>query len=297
MYIIRHFTKPQNVRRNKNTTMAKTTIEKIIEGKILDFKTNFISTSRNIFSDEDSLIHSGEFGVNRENIVKEFLTHFVTPEYNIGTGFITSSKGNNSHQCDIIISHKAHTPLIKDTNNTQFFTAESVVGIGEIKSVLTKSKLKEALVKLSSAKELRHLSTDENSSIVKKRLPNKITHYDLPISFLICEKLDFNLSNLVSELNDLYGDTKAIYKHNFLLSLSDGLFTYYTNTANGGSSTIQYPVLNDVELKNLLIEGEVNNAIKIFASFLGFSIQNVTVFEPYLIEYLKDFTDEVLKFE
>lgn len=277
--------------------MAKTTIERIIEGKILDFKTNFINTSRNIFSNEHSLIHSGEFGVSRENIVKEFLNNFITPEYNIGTGFITSNKGDNSHQCDIIISHKAHTPLIKDLNNTQFFTAESVVGIGEIKSILTKSMLKEALVKLSSAKELRHLSTNKNNSIVKQRGPNKIAHYDLPITFLICEKLDFNLSNLVSELNDLYGDTKAIYKHNFLLSLSDGLFTYYTNTGNGESSTIQYPVLNNVELKNLLIKGEVNNAIKIFASYLGFSIQNVTVFEPYLIEYLKDFTNEVLQFE
>jgi len=82
-----------------------------------------------------------------------------------------------------------------------------------------------------------------------------------------------------------------------LLSLSDGLFTYYTKTGNGGSSTIQYPVLNDVELKNLFIKGKVNNAIKIFASYLGFSIQNVTVFEPYLIEYLKDFTNEVLQFE
>lgn len=287
----------QNVRRNKLYKMAKTTIEKIIEGKILDFKTNFVNTSRNVFSDEDILIHPGEFGVNRENIVKEFLNNFITPEYNIGTGFISSNKGDNSHQCDIIISHKAHTPLIKDTNNTQFFTAESVVGIGEIKSVLTKSKLKEALVKLSSAKELRHLSINKDSSIVKKRVPNKVTHYELPISFLICEKLDFNTSNLVTELNDLYDDIKAIYKHNLLLSLSDGLFIYYTNTENKRTSTIQYPVLNNVELKNLFIKGEVNNAIKIFASYLGFSIQNVTVFEPYLIEYLKDFTNEVLQFE
>lgn len=277
--------------------MAKTTIEKIIESKIVDFKTNFINTSRNIFSDEDNLIHPGEFGMNRENIVKEFLNHFITPEYNIGTGFISSNKGERSHQCDIIISHKAHTPLIKNTNNTQFFTAESVVGIGEIKSVLTKSKLKEALLKLNSAKELRHLSTNKDSSIVKKRIPNQITHYDLPITFLICERLDFNVSNLITELNELYGDTKAIYKHNFLLSLNDGLFTYYTNTGDGKTSTIQYPVLNNVELRNLFIKGDVNNAIKIFASFFGFSIQNVTVFEPYLIEYLKDFTNEILQFE
>lgn len=263
----------------------------------IHFKTNFTCTSRNIFSDEDNLIHPGEFGMNRENIVKEFLNHFITPEYNIGTGFISSNKGENSHQCDIIISHKAHTPLIKDTNNTQFFTTESVVGIGEIKSVLTKSKLKEALLKLSSAKELRHLSTNKDSSIVKKRIPNQITHYDLPITFLICEKLDFNLNSLTTELNELYGDSKAIYKHNFLLSLNDGLFTYYTNKRDGKTSTVQYPVLNNVKLKNLFIKGDVNNAIKIFASLLGFSIQNVTVFEPYLIEYLKDFTNEILQFE
>ena len=281
--------------------MPKTTIEKIIESRIESFKFDFLYSSREVFTKEKSLIHASEFGTTREVITREFLKSFINPEYNIGNGFISSSKDDISTQCDIIISHKSYSPLIKDSDNTQFFPIEPVVGIGEVKSVLSKENLKEALNKLAKSKKLKELCIQKESSIVKQRYkmeydPAK-NQYDLPVTFLICEKFDFNIANLHNELNQLYlKDILPRHKHNFLLSIKDGLFTYYDRNSSY-STTIQYPVLNGNILKNLLIKESNNISIKLFASFLAFSIQNATVFEPYLVDYLSDFDGQILNFE
>ena len=54
--------------------------------------------------------------------------------------------------------------------------------------------------------------------------------YDQIFTFIVCKKLSFNISNLSTELNKLYGDsTEYRHRHNLILSVEDGLLVYCEN--------------------------------------------------------------------
>ena len=97
-----------------------------------------------------------------------------------------------STQCDLVIFDGSNTPLIEDSRNKRFFPVESVAAIGEVKSKLSKHDFLSALSKLAAAKATRRF---ENPTHVRRKvdLPDYIHNYDLTVSFLICEKLDFDI--------------------------------------------------------------------------------------------------------
>ena len=118
--------------------------------------------SKEIFWDADNskLIHPGEFGEYREDILKRFLGLYIPEEFGISSGFVITSSGLISNQCHIIIYDKSKTPRIQNFENQRFFPIETVLGIGEVKSTISSmAELNKYLQKLSKLKELRfHLS-------------------------------------------------------------------------------------------------------------------------------------------
>ena len=120
-------------------------INKLFKAKIEQFKQAFINTSRDVYTNEDgNLLHPSEFGINREEIVKNYLKNILPDRMEIGSGFVVTANGKVSTQCDIIIYDKTVTPLIRDEKNHRFFPIESVIAVGEIKSKLSQTELKEA---------------------------------------------------------------------------------------------------------------------------------------------------------
>lgn len=266
-------------------------IKQLMHMKILKFIEDFKGASRELFYDKanEKLIHPGEFGTFREKVVMEFLRSFLPKEYEQGTGFIVNNNNEVSTQCDIVIYNSNYTPLFSDHVNARFFTIETCAAIVEVKSVLNKEDLKKALIKLSEIKKLR--SNISQPSLIKSEFMDYDpleNHSDQISTLLICEKLDFNTDKIEEEITKMYVENKILpsNRHNMILSLEDGLFTYY-KIIDSQSVTIQYPVLAGEALNALRVCGDdMYNYFKIFISHTYNSVIDVTILLPEMTIYM-----------
>lgn len=207
----------------------------ILQSKIEHFVFDFQNSSKKMFYDaEGKLFHPGEFGTYREKICIDLLRNVVPRRLDIGTGFIIDAEGNVSTQCDIVIFDSDNTPLLENEERQRFYPIETVVAVGEVKSTLKKSELKNALIKLSKVKKMRDTLRGANLFVYRdSALFSRSIVFDAGterqdglFTFLICDKLDFQNDSLVDEFGELYQDIDRLYWHNFILSLSDGAFLY-----------------------------------------------------------------------
>ena len=80
-------------------------------------------------------------GELRELFVTNIVRHFLTKQFEVGTGIIINQKEEQSNQTDIIIyDNRILPPFIKE-QHIGIFPAESVVAVIEVKSHLTKKAL------------------------------------------------------------------------------------------------------------------------------------------------------------
>lgn len=266
--------------------------DKLIKSKIEKFKDDYINLSRQIFVNSDGkLIHPGEFGVYREQIIRDFLSPFLPSRLSIGSGFIITAENNISTQCDIIIYDREHTPLIEN-GEQRFFPIESVVGVIEVKSKLTKSTFKEALIKLSSIKSLRHDITN-NPYIFKDYKDDtvfnaKIKLKDQIATFLICESIDINIEKEIDIIfqNVYEGIDKSLF-HNMILDLSKGCYLYFD-----GKKPIYYAYYDytKTSFKNECILphelGYSMEHILLFLNYFYMIISSVSVMDIEITKYL-----------
>ena len=128
-------------------------------------------------------------------------------------------------------------PLVEDINKHRFFPIENVVAVGEIKSILSKNVLEEALRRLCKIKEVRNSLSNpyiksgpqiiENWDTVDlcKAEYNPLTHHqDQIVTFIICEKIDFAFDEF--DFSEFYKEKEPSTKINMILSIEDGLFMY-----------------------------------------------------------------------
>ena len=175
----------------------------------------------------------------------------------IGDGFIITSTGKISTQCDLIIYDKNNCPLIENNNKQRFFPIECVVAIGEVKSDLSKNKLKEALLKLRDNKLLRNEIQSNNpyifndSGTIEFSPVNNIR--DQILTFIVCNKLDFDYVNIVNEMDEIYNNDENYYlRHNMILSINDGTIMY--KGLKGENKFMFYPYMNNKRLVNSILQ-------------------------------------------
>lgn len=203
----------------------------ILNRKVDNFVSLFATDSNSIFKNtENRLIHPGEYGKYREESCKDILKLLLNPNYSISDGFIFTSNNIISTQCDIVIYNSSLSPLI--TNDiAHMFPVEEVRTIIEIKSNLTKSDFKTALIKLSKNKSLyKH-----RKGIPKKKFKND--SFNTICSFLICNKLNFDYNEI--NLNEIYDDIPRDEWHNAILSIEDGFISYNLDFRNCSPENIQ----------------------------------------------------------
>ena len=212
------------------------------------FRAAFCSIATEVFYDAEkkTSTHTGEYGMYRESVVREFLRFVVPSSLDISTGFLISSMDDVSSQCDIVIFDSKMTPLYQCGGRQRYFPIESVFCVGEVKSTLSKVELASALNKLAGIKSLSERIT--SCTIIRKSPPgpfDPINHpYDLIPSILVCRKLDFKLSNIVNEIDEMYeADVHHRHKHNMILSIEDGLLSYFDQN----DKNIPFPRLNKIE--------------------------------------------------
>lgn len=198
--------------------MGNKVFDTILSRKIESFVSTFVEDSKSIFFNGKQLIHPGEFGRYRENSIKDLLQ--ILTKYKVSDGFIITASDKISTQCDIVIYDNFDFPVLEN-NLTQFFSIESVISIGEVKSTLNKKDFKNALIKLAENKKL---SEDIHG---KAKVKTNGDEYNHPISFLVCKNLNFDIFKI--DFEEIYKDIPKIYWHNFILVVEQGLYTYEFN--------------------------------------------------------------------
>lgn len=97
----------------------------------------------------------GNRGSYREDSLKEFLCKGKLPSnFGIVSGEIISQYSQSSKQIDLILYDKSKSIMFESSESTKVFPIESVLGMIEVKSKLSKAKLIEGLENIKSLKEL-----------------------------------------------------------------------------------------------------------------------------------------------
>lgn len=215
--------------------MANKIFETIFDRKIKNFASIFIDDSSSIFFDEENkLIHPGEYGKYRENALKDLLRHIT--KHKVSDGFVITPE-NVSSQVDVVVYKNDETPIL-EKNYIDFFSIESVIAIGEVKSTLNKSDFTVALQKLARNKQLNE---EKKGKCIKKEY--KGSEHDELISFLVCKTTSFDISTF--NFDEIYEGIENKYRHNFILDLEKGLICYQFNFTN----------LNEVDKDLFIKEG------------------------------------------
>lgn len=273
--------------------MSSNIYDSLLVEKIEIFSNSFRNTSKEIFYDEklERIFHNGEYGGYRESIVRDFLSFFIPSNLEISTGFIISSLNDVSTQCDIVIFDPSTTPIYEGSGKQRFFPVESVCAIGEVKSTLSKSEFKKAINKLAKNKSLSE-RLSSMPSVVKSRGGNGFDRnriYDLIPSFLICQKLDFDITSLPNEIDNFYDDEVDLrHKHNIILSIEDGILSY---TALGGR-LVPYPHMSGHQIKSRFVAPSDNRYVhlRFFTSYMYTMVSSKTLFYPDPAEYMGEIT-------
>jgi len=269
--------------------------QSLIVEQIEIFRTSYAGVSRNLFYDEDEkkLSHTGEFGSYREAICRDFLKFFIPGKFAISQGFLINNNDDVSSQCDIIIYDSDLTPLIQSESRQRFFPVETVGAVGEVKSRLDKTRLKDALNKLAATNVVYENTHEPYVHWQANPQPYDFRRhfYDQLFTFLICEKLDLDVSTL--SLNDLYNDDiPHRHKHNLILSLEDGLFLYLWETETK-SLYLSYPVTYQggvaKELNHVLVIPTDERKLmhfQGFAAYMWIVLRSRTILSPDFGLYL-----------
>jgi hypothetical protein len=134
--------------------------------------------------------HKPTAGAANEVILRNFLSQLSTGRYTVGQGFICDPCASDSvsRQCDILIYNHHEYPLVYSEGDIKVVFPQSVRMLIEVKTGLTKSKLKEALENIQAAKQMNYLLNGVIFAFKSPRENTVIRHLqessaDLPLRY------------------------------------------------------------------------------------------------------------------
>jgi hypothetical protein len=91
-------------------------------------------------------------GLPREAAVRGFFESRLPGRYGVGEGLVIDTSGGQSEQCDVVVYDREMTPHLSMGTAMSVWPFESVYGIIQVKSVLTKNALDSAVANIGSFK-------------------------------------------------------------------------------------------------------------------------------------------------
>lgn len=190
----------------------------------MDVKLIFRETAKKLLSDFNisaQIKHPGVTGTYREDSLKRFLIDGRLPsKYGIGSGEIIGPNSNISRQSDMVIYDKENCPVIVFSESVQVFPSESVYGVIEVKSKLSKQKLIEGLENIAAFKQL----VPEGQ--ISQRNVFMTMNYERPRPFgiIFAYSLSGNsLDSLVENLREYEARTPEDLWPNMVVVLNEGI--------------------------------------------------------------------------
>ena len=174
------------------------------------------------FNISSEINHQGNKGTYREGALKDFLNSGRLPKrYGIGSGEIIGPTRNVSKQTDLIIYDKIEGISLIYNDNIQVYPIESVIGVIEVKSKLSKTELYNSLENIKSTKELcpdDAITSVTNSFFYNTRPRSK------PFGIVFAYSLANNsLESLTQNLRDWESKNSKEFWPNLIVVLGEGI--------------------------------------------------------------------------
>ncbi len=119
-----------------------------------------------------------DIGINRENILKDFLKYHIPKRCNvINGGFVFDKENNTSKQIDLIITNDLSIQFVDNDINKSLTNIEGCNSVISVKSKLNTLELKDSIDNLKSVPFLKNLNYSPlvaNVDKVLKQVPHKI---------------------------------------------------------------------------------------------------------------------------
>lgn len=193
----------------------------------MDIQKVFQSISRKMMIDFElsaDMEHHGNRGNYREDTLAKFLMEGKIPkQYNIGSGEIISRYSESSKQIDLIIYDSLKSIQFVSSESIQIYPIESIYGVIEVKSKLSKTKLLESLENIKSIK-----SMSGHTQINKKMGQTKIHyHTNPPFGMIFAYGLSGNsLDSLRNNLSEWMKKNPPKVWPNMICVLNEGIIKF-----------------------------------------------------------------------
>ena len=115
------------------------------------------------FDDARAATTPSTVGDAMEHPVRQQLEQILPRGIGVGSGFVIDSYGHTSKQTDVVLYEKDICPIfsINNTPGTTYYPCEGVIAVGQIKSVINRSLLREDFEKIASVKCLQRFQVHD----------------------------------------------------------------------------------------------------------------------------------------
>lgn len=181
----------------------------------------------------------GLVGSARETEVRRKLEMLLPSKVAVATGCVIDSFGSTSNQADVVIHEKDNCPVfsISNTPEATYFPCESVVAVGEIKSVLGTKELNDSVAKLRNVKALRRAMRDQTcfrlygQSFVAQGAPQESIdpvrkYWDQTYGFVLCQSFGVALETLAKNYAAACSEAAPELAPSIVVSLNDGVMMF-----------------------------------------------------------------------
>lgn len=237
----------------------------------------------NDFSISSEINHQGNKGSYRESSLKEFLLSGRLPKrFGIGTGEIIGRTKNVSKQSDLIIFDQLDGISFIYNDDIQVYPIESVFGVIEVKSSLSKVELIKALDNIKSVKSLvPDESYTEKGSFFTNTL-KRPRPFGIIFAYSLCNN---SLESLLINVQGWEKENDKEFWSNLIVILNEGIIYHHGNTMKSASLFTNDEILNAVSASYLAYKEDTlfhfySTLIDLCASTHLGSININSYFEP-----------------
>jgi len=108
--------------------------------------------------------HAPTAGAASEHRWRQLLAHYLPQRYHAAPAFVVDSRGRRSRQVDLVVFDSFYTPPLFPHELGLHVPAESVYAVFEIKTVLSRASIREAIAIAATVRDLHRTSVPVNSA-------------------------------------------------------------------------------------------------------------------------------------
>ncbi len=178
--------------------------------------------------------HPGNKGSHNEEVLRRYLKTMLPSNLKIGHGEVIDTHKKKSKQIDVIIVDSALQAFIDDYSLPNMFIIESVYMAGEVKAILKKVSLKQALENCKAFKALTPSFTKWDSIVCNDEDLQRF--YEKRGFFIFAFKTEMELDTIQKELKEHYQDAPITEQVDAIFCLDKGAIINFGN----GQGALKY---------------------------------------------------------